>query len=83
MMDAIVLVKHGSADGSFETRSMPVPVPSDREILIRVEGFGLNYADVLARRGLYPDCPKLPAVLGYEVVGTVHRVGAAVSRFEA
>ena len=81
-MDAIVLVKHGSADGSVETRSMPVPVPNDREILIRVEGFGLNYADVLARRGLYPDCPKLPTVLGYEVVGVVHRVGAAVSRFE-
>ena len=36
---------------------------------------GLNFADVMARMGLYPDAPKLPAVVGYEVAGVVDAVG--------
>jgi NADPH:quinone reductase-like Zn-dependent oxidoreductase len=39
---------------------------------------GLNFADVVARRGLYPEAPKNPAVLGYDVAGTVHAVGKSV-----
>lgn len=41
------------------------------EVLIEVEAFGLNYAEVMARRGLYRDAPPAPAVLGYEVVGRI------------
>ena len=39
---------------------------------------GVNFADHLARVGLYPDAPKLPAVVGYEVAGTVEAVGDGV-----
>lgn len=46
------------------------------EVLIEVEAFGLNYAEVMARRGLYRDAPPDPAVLGYEVVGHIIEVGA-------
>src|SRR6185295_5836456 len=45
------------------------------ELLIRVQAAGINFADILARQGLYPDAPKLPAVVGYEVAGTVEAVG--------
>jgi NADPH:quinone reductase-like Zn-dependent oxidoreductase len=38
----------------------------------------VNFADHLARVGLYPDAPKLPAVVGYEVAGTVEAVGDGV-----
>lgn len=53
---------------------MPAPTPD--QVLIRCEGFGLNYADVMATKGLYREAPPLPSVLGYEVVGRVEAVGA-------
>ena len=39
------------------------------EIRIRVRAAGINFADILARIGLYPDAPKPPVVVGYEVAG--------------
>lgn len=45
---------------------------------IRVAYAGVNFADVMARMGLYPDAPKLPAVVGYEVSGEVDRIGPGV-----
>jgi len=38
----------------------------------------VNFADTLARVGLYPDAPELPAVLGYEVAGEIESVGEGV-----
>ncbi|HAS34930.1 MAG TPA: alcohol dehydrogenase [Flavobacteriales bacterium] len=70
-MHSISLIRNGSADSAFELREIAVPQIQDGEVLVKVEGFGLNYADVLARKGLYPDCPPLPAVLGYEAVGHI------------
>lgn len=82
VMNVAALVAYGDPDSAFAVRSVPVPTPSGNQVLVKVEGFGLNYADVMARLGVYPDCPPLPAVLGYEVVGVVQEVGADVSRFE-
>jgi len=47
--------------------------------LIRVKAAGLNFADILARQGLYPDAPPKPCVMGYEVAGLVEAVGDLVS----
>lgn len=52
-----------------------MPLPAQGEVLIRCEGFGLNYADVMAVKGLYREAPPVPSVLGYEVVGRVEAVG--------
>lgn len=49
-------------------------------MLIKVDAFGLNYADVMARKGMYRDAPPLPSVLGYDVVGTVVALGTGVSQ---
>ena len=57
----------------------PDPTPKAGEVRIAVRAAGVNFADVLARLGLYPDAPKLPAVVGYEVAGVVDAVGANVS----
>lgn len=54
------------------------PWPQAGEVLIRVVACGLNFADILARQGLYPDAPKMPCVLGYEVAGVVEGVGPGV-----
>jgi len=79
-MKAITLVKHGKAESAFEERECPKPLPKDGEVLIRVEAFGLNFADVLARLGLYREAPPIPCVLGYEVAGDVVEVGNGVDK---
>ena len=77
-MKAIYLVKKGPAAKAFEIRETDIPSPSDMEVLIKVQAFGLNFADVLARLGLYPDAPKMPAILGYDVVGQIESLGKDV-----
>lgn len=64
----------------LEIREAPDPTPGKGEVLIRVEAAGINFADLMARQGLYPDAPKLPAVVGYEVGGTVEAVGEGVTK---
>ncbi len=64
----------------LEVRDVPRPEPGHGQVRIAVEAAGVNFADVMMRRGLYPDAPKLPAVAGYEVAGTVDAVGAGVNR---
>jgi NADPH:quinone reductase-like Zn-dependent oxidoreductase len=55
------------------------PQPEAGQVRIRVRASGLNFAEVMARQGLYPDAPKPPCVLGYEVAGVVDAVGPDVS----
>lgn len=50
-------------------------VPKAGELVIDVKASGLNFADILARKGQYPDAPPKPCVVGYEVSGTVSSVG--------
>jgi NADPH:quinone reductase len=55
-------------DGPFEIRDLPEP-DADGRVLVRVRAAGVNFADVLVRRGRYPQMPELPAVLGSEIAG--------------
>lgn len=52
--------------------------PQAGQVTIAVKAIGINFADILARRGLYPDAPPLPCVVGYEVSGVIESVGAGV-----
>lgn len=81
-MKAFSLVKYGTSEKAFETREVDIPLPKETELLIKVEGFGLNFADVMARLGQYRDAPPIPAVLGYDVVGIVSSVGSKVTDFK-
>src|SRR5215831_21156835 len=77
-MREAVISRHGPAD-VFELRERPDPTPGDGEVRIRVRASGINFADVLARLGIYPDAPKPPMVVGYEVAGVVDVVGRGVT----
>lgn len=81
-MKVFALVKNGESQSAFELQDRPTPQPGPGEILIRSEGFGLNFADVMARLGLYKDCPPLPAVIGYENVGHIQEIGEGVTGFQ-
>jgi NADPH2:quinone reductase len=58
-----------AVDAPFELRDVPDPSPGEERSLVRVRAAGINFADVLIRRGRYPQMPELPAVLGSEVAG--------------
>ena len=81
-MKAYFLTKNADADKAFELREHSAKAPGPDDVTIDVKSFGLNFADVLARRGLYQDCPALPAVIGYDVAGIVSENGSNVSEFK-
>jgi NADPH:quinone reductase-like Zn-dependent oxidoreductase len=60
-------------------QDVPQPDVTAGAVRIAVQAIGVNFADVLARQGLYPDCPKPPVVVGYEVAGVIQGVGAGVT----
>lgn len=70
-MKGIFLVKKGAPEQAFELRDLKLEAPTQEQVLIEVEAFGLNYADVMARNGLYREAPEFPFVAGYEVVGII------------
>lgn len=72
---AFVLTKKGSAETAFAFLPVTLPQLQARQVLIEVEAFGLNYADVMARRGMYREAPPLPCVIGYEAVGIITAIG--------
>ncbi|NNC95363.1 MAG: zinc-binding dehydrogenase [Chitinophagales bacterium] len=80
-MKAAYLIKNGKPEEAFEIREIDKPIPGHDQVLIKVEGFGLNFADVMARLGHYKDAPPLPAILGYDVVGTIDAKGEGVEEF--
>jgi NADPH:quinone reductase-like Zn-dependent oxidoreductase len=77
-MRQAVILRYGDAD-VFEVRECSDPAPGDGEVRIRVRAAGVNFADILARIGLYPDAPKPPMVVGFEVAGVVDDVGGGVT----
>jgi len=69
-------------DGRVEVQERPDPSPNYGEVVVRVKAAGLNAADLLQARGLYPAPPGSPPdVPGLELAGEVEAVGAGVSRF--
>ncbi len=67
----------------LEVREIPDPHPRSGEVRVRVRASGVNFADCMARMGLYPDAPKLPCVVGYEVAGTIDEIGDGVDGLTA
>src|ERR1700753_1827395 len=77
-MRAVVITKHGDPSVLQVQQRPDPPPPGAGQLRIAVRAAGVNFADHPARVGLYPDAPKLPAVVGYEVAGTVEAVGEGV-----
>jgi NADPH:quinone reductase-like Zn-dependent oxidoreductase len=76
-MRAVVLTGHGGPE-VLEVQERPEPPVGAGEVRIDVRAAGVNFADTAARVGVYPDAPKPPCVLGYEVAGVVESVGDGV-----
>jgi NADPH:quinone reductase-like Zn-dependent oxidoreductase len=77
-MKAVVITKTGDPSVlKVEERPDPAP-PGPGQVTIEVRAAGVNFADTMARVGLYEDAPPLPAVVGYEVAGTITALGEGV-----
>ena len=76
-MKAVWIPKFGKPE-VLEVREAPDPAPSPGEVRIRVEASGINFAEIMARQGLYQDAPEVPMVVGYEVAGVIDAVGEGV-----
>ncbi|HEU4392440.1 MAG TPA: medium chain dehydrogenase/reductase family protein [Solirubrobacterales bacterium] len=66
----------------LQVQERPDPAVGPGQVRIAVKAAGINFADTLARVGLYPDAPKPPCVLGYEVAGEIETVGEGVADFK-
>ena len=81
-MRAIVIPEFGGP-GVLKLQSVPDPEPTPHEILVKVHTSGVNRADLLQRRGLYPPPAGVSDIPGLEFAGVVEEVGAAVTRWKA
>jgi NADPH2:quinone reductase len=69
-------------NGEILIEEHPDPVPGDGEVLVRVRAAGLNGADMMQRRGLYPAPPGSPQdIPGLELAGEVQALGSGAQRF--
>jgi synaptic vesicle membrane protein VAT-1 len=68
---------------ALEVRETADPEPGPAQVRIRVRAAGLNFADVMAAQGLYPDAPKPPCVVGYEVAGVIDALGVGSQGYAA
>jgi NADPH:quinone reductase-like Zn-dependent oxidoreductase len=78
---AVVITKHGGPE-VLQVQERPEPAVGPGQVRVAARASGINFADLMARSGVYPDAPPLPSVVGYEVAGEVESVGEGVSGFE-
>jgi NADPH:quinone reductase-like Zn-dependent oxidoreductase len=76
-MRAVWIMKTGGPE-ALAVRETPDPEAGPGQVRVRVHAAGLNFAEVMARQGLYPDAPKPPCIVGYEVAGVVDALGPGV-----
>ena len=76
-MRAVVITRHGEPE-VLRVEQRPDPPVGPGEVRVAVSAAGINFADLMARAGVYPDAPSPPCVVGYEVAGEVESVGPGV-----
>lgn len=76
-MKAIVLDRHGGPE-VLRVREVPDPEPGAGQVRVRVDAIGINYAEVLSRKGLYGWAPPMPYTPGMEATGTLDALGPGV-----
>lgn len=70
-------------DGAIAVADHDDPVAAHGEVLVRVKAAGLNGADMMQRRGLYPAPPDSPQdIPGMELAGEIAELGPGAERFE-
>jgi NADPH2:quinone reductase len=66
----------------LKMEEIPEPTPQEKQIKVKVETIGINYAEILSRKGQYSWAPKKPYVMGMECYGEVVELGKDTSKFK-
>ncbi|HEX8173306.1 MAG TPA: zinc-binding dehydrogenase [Thermoanaerobaculia bacterium] len=77
-MRAVLLTRYGGPE-VLRIVDVPAPEPRPGEVRVKIAAFGINFAEVLSRRGLYGWAPPLPYILGMEACGTIDALGEGVT----
>src|SRR5690242_12928164 len=77
-MRQVFITKAGPPE-VLQVKESPDPEAGAGQVRVRVKAAGINFADLMARQGMYPDAPKIPCVVGYEVSGVIDQVGSGVT----
>ncbi|MFV2016071.1 MAG: alcohol dehydrogenase catalytic domain-containing protein, partial [Candidatus Heimdallarchaeota archaeon] len=80
-MRAVILDKTGKPK-VLNVSEVDDPIVEDNQVLVRTKYAGVNYADLLARQGLYSWSPSRPYILGFESSGVVEAIGKNVTTVE-
>jgi synaptic vesicle membrane protein VAT-1 len=80
-MRAVWIRKSGGPE-VLEVRETPDPEPQKGQVRVRAKACGLNFAEVSARQGIYPDAPKPPCIVGYEGAGVIDKLGDGVKNLK-
>jgi len=77
-----VLLRRAGPPKNLRIEEVPDPIARPGEVLLSIKAAGVNFADVLARQGLYPDAPHRPFIPGFESSGEVLALGEGVNGLE-
>lgn len=77
-MKAYLLRRSGGPD-VLQLTEQPEPVPGPGEVRVRIDAIGLNWAEVLSRKGLYGWAPRRPYIPGMEATGVIDALGTGVT----
>lgn len=76
----VVQISKAGNSSVLKELSIPDPIVNENEVKIAVKASGINFADIVARQGLYQDAPPIPCVVGYEVSGIISEIGKNVDQ---
>jgi NADPH2:quinone reductase len=77
-----VIVTHYGGPEAIAVIEEDVPIPKEHEVRVKVLAAGVSLPDLLAREGVHPETPRVPYTPGWDLVGTVERLGERVTGFE-
>src|ERR1700746_517040 len=77
-----VVVTHYGGPEVITAIEEDIPTPNAGEVRVKVLAAGVSPPDVLAREGVHPETPRVPYTPGWDLVGTVDRLGESVAGFE-
>lgn len=82
-MKAVMVYETGAPD-VLKYEDVATPQPGEGQVLIKIAGIGVNFAEVGRRSGIlpYPPSEKLPQIPGGEISGTIEALGAGVTDYQ-